>query len=407
MTSATSAIYADSISLADSFERYLQDKGKGRGGDAGNYRRNAARELERFGRWAAGDCGRTEWTGITPEDADRDPTFQDLDERVFRAYARYLGSDRALKQNTIHTYYHYISAWCGWCANEGYLRGHYARRASAMAPLPEDDGRKPGDQQIWTSEQRHTLTRHVDDQVHDAIETYRALSDDADSLDRQRARYRILKAARDRALVFVIAYTAVRVGEILRDPNDPRRRGVQWGEISLDDGSMDIYRKKQQWDVASLPGPVIVPLRSYRRLMDPPTVQWPVFPTFDQRTLATLVQDGSDAMGGQRDEYPRDFLLALDENIHPPSITTDGARSILQRLSDLAGVDIEHPKHDYLAPHGGRRGMGEILVRSFGYTVAARYLDNSEKMIRKRYSHIEADELGELATEAINEIDSI
>jgi hypothetical protein len=98
--------------------------------------------------------------------------------------------------------------------------------------------------------------------------------------------------------------------------------------------------------------------------------------------------------------------LALDENIHPPSITTDGARSILQRLSDAAKVDIEHPKHDYLAPHGGRRGMGEILVRGFGYTVAARYLDNSEKMIRDRYSHIEADELGELATEAINEIDS-
>jgi len=279
-----------------------------------------------------------------------------------------------------------------------------------MAPLPEDDGRKPGDQQIWTSEQRHTLTRYVDDRVHGAIETYRTLPEDVDPLERQRARYRILKAARDRALVFVIAYTAVRVGEILRDPNDPRRRGIQWGEISLDDGSMDIYRKKQQWDVASLPNPVIAPLRSYRTVMDPPTVQWPVFPTFDQRTLATLVQDELDglyAIDERREEYARDFLLALDEDIHPPSITTDGARSILQRLSDAAEIDIEHPKHDYLAPHGGRRGMGEILVRGFGYTVAARYLDNSEKMIRKRYSHIEADELGELATEAINEIDSI
>jgi integrase len=404
------ATHVGSISLADSFERYLQDKGKGRGGDGGNYRRNAARELERFGQWAAGDRGLNEWTGIVPDCVDRDPTFQDLDERVFRAYARYLGSDRALKQNTIHTYYHYISAWCGWCANEGYLGGHYARRASAMAPLPEDDGRTPGDQQIWTSEQRHTLTRYVDDRVHDAIETYRTLPENVNPLDRQRARYTILKAARDRALVFVIAYTAVRVGEILRDPHDPRRRGVQWGEVSLDDGSMDIYRKKQQWDIASLPDPVIAPLRSYRTLMDPPTVQWPVFPTFDQRTLATLVQDeldGPDTIKEQRDEYVRDFLLALDEGIHLPSITTDGARSILQRLSDEAEVDIEHPKHDYLAPHGGRRGMGEILVRSFGYTVAARYLDNSEKMIRKRYSHIEADELGELATEAINKIDCI
>ncbi len=398
------------LSLTDSFERYLQDKGKGRGGDSGNYRRNAARELERFGQWAAGDRGRAEWTGIVPNDVDRDPTFQDLDERVFRAYARYLGGDRALKQNTIHTYYHYISAWCGWCANEGFLEGHYARRASAMAPLPEDDGRKPGDQQIWTSEQRHTLIRHVNERVYDAIETYRALPEDADSSERQRARYKILKAARDRALVFVLAYTAVRVGEVLRDPHDPRRRGIQWGEVSLDDGSMDVYRKKQQWDVASLPEPVIAPLRSYRTLLDPPTVQWPVFPTFDQRTLSALVRDGLDGpetINERRDGYARDFLLALDENIHPPSITTDGARSILKRLSETAEIEIEHPKHDYLAPHGGRRGMGEILVRGFGYSVAARYLDNSEKMIRDRYSHIEADELGELATEAINEIDSI
>ena len=69
-------------------------------------------------------------------------------------------------------------------------------------------------------------------------------------LDRQRARYEALKAARDRALVFVLAYTAVRVGELLRDPNDPRRRGVRWEEIPLNDGSMDVYRKKQQWDTA-------------------------------------------------------------------------------------------------------------------------------------------------------------
>ena len=41
-------------SLASSFERYLQDKGKGRGGEGGNYRRNAARELERVAPWAAG-----------------------------------------------------------------------------------------------------------------------------------------------------------------------------------------------------------------------------------------------------------------------------------------------------------------------------------------------------------------
>ena len=399
--------------LIDSFERYLQDKGKGRGGDGGNYRRNAARELERFAEWAAGDRGDHDWTGIVPDSVDREPTFEDLDERVFRAYARHLAGDRGLKQNTVQTYYRYISAWCGWCVNEGYLEAHYAQRASAMAPLPEDDGRKPGDQQAWTSEHRHALTRHVDERARDAIETYTTPPEDADPLDRQRARYTALKAARDRALVFVLAYTAVRVGELLRDPDDPRRRGVRWEEIDLEDGSMHVYRKKQQWDAASLPDPVISPLRNYRRLMDPPTDRWPVFPTFDQRTLADLVRDEladrgfrSAAIADRRDASARDLLLALEEDVRPPSLTTDGARSILKRLTADSGVDIDHPKHDYLAPHGGRRGMGEVLVRAFGYTVAARYLDNSEEMVRERYSHIEAGELGDVATEALAEVDS-
>ncbi len=233
-------------------------------------------------------------------------------------------------------------------------------------------------------------------------------------MNKQRARYAALKAARDRALVFVLAYTAVRVGELLRDPNDPRRRGVRWEDLSLDDGSMDVYRKKQQWDAASLPDPVISLLRSYRQLMDPATKRWPVFPTFDQRTLAELVEEELAERGERpeastecRNEYARDLLLALDEGIRPLSITTDGARSILQRLSEAAEIDIDHPKHDYLAPHGGRRRMGEVLVRAFGYTVAARYLDNSEEMVRERYSHTEAGKLGDVATEALNEVDSL
>ena len=177
---------------------------------------------------------------------------------------------------------------------------------------------------------------------------------------------------------------------------------------------MDVYRKKQQWDAASLPDPVRSPLRSYRQLLEPPTERWPVFPTFDQRTLATLVQDEladrgdqPEAIDERRRGYAHDFLLALDEDVRHPSITTDRARSILQRLSAAAGIDIDHPKHEYLAPHGGRRGMGEVLVHAFGYTVAARYLDNSEEMVRERYSHIEAGELGDVATEALEDIDTL
>lgn len=102
---------------------------------------------------------------------------------------------------------------------------------------------------------------------------------------------------------------------------------------------------------------------------DPPTERWPVVPAFDRRPFAGLVQDElvdrglrPETINERRGEYACDLLLALDEDVRPPSITTDGARSILQRLSEAAEIDIDHPKHDYLAPHGGRRGMGEVLV---------------------------------------------
>ena len=49
--------------------------------------------------------------------------------------------------------------------------------------------------------------------------------------------------------------------------------------------------------------------------------------------------------------------------------------------------------------------MGEVLVRAFGYTVAARYLDSSEEMVRECYSRIEAGELGDVATEALVDVD--
>jgi len=48
-----------------------------------------------------------------------------------------------------------------------------------------------------------------------------------------------------------------------------------------------------------------------------------------------------------------DLLLALKEDVLLPSITTDGARSILQGLSYREAIDIQYPKHNYLVPHGG------------------------------------------------------
>ena len=398
-------------SLDETFTRYFQDIGKGRDSSGGHYRRNSKRELEQFVGWAAGERGPDEWTGIVPEDDDRGPTFNDLSESVFREYARHLASDRGLKQNTVQTYYAYLSAWCGWCVTEGYLDTHFAQRASATAPLPEDDGRRPGDQQAWTSDQRHAITKYVDDTAYEASERLSEVStNDPDA--KARARYDALRAARDRALVYLVSYTAIRIGELVRDGSDPRRRGVRWEDVSLNDGSIDVYRKKQSWDSASLPDPVIEPLRLYKQRLDPPSDQWAVFPTFHFGTVSKHIQEELANRGRDEEEITTlrdgsdyDIFLALSKNIRLPSITTDGARGALKRITKDSGVDVEHSKHEYLAPHGGRRGMGEVLVRAFGYTVAARYLDNSEEMVRKRYSHIEAGELGDAAAEAIEDID--
>jgi len=327
-----------STALDDSFERYLQDKGKGRGGDGGNYRRNAARELERFAEWAAGgDRGDDHWTGIVPDDVDRGANLRRSTTNAFREYARHLGGDRGLKQNTVQTYYRYISAWCGWCVNEGYLsrpitrservRWRRCRKTTAASPATSRPGRP--------SSATPSLGTSTNGPATPSRRT--TLPEDTDPRRQQRARYAALKSARDRALVFVLAYTAVRVGELLRDPNDPRRRGVRWEDLSLEDGSMDVYRKKQQWDAASLPDPVISPLRSYRQLLDPTTERWPVFPTFDQRTLAGLIQDEladqgerPDAIAERREEYAetscwrrRGYSAAVDHNrrrtVDPPA----------------------------------------------------------------------------------------
>ena len=88
----------------------------------------------------------------------------------------------------------------------------------------------------------------------------------------------------------------------------------------------------------------------------------------------------------------------------PPALGKDGARTRMERLCEAAGIEIDD-RHGYLAPHGGRRGMGEVLVRQFGYAAAARYLDISEEVVRESYSHIEAGEQADLATEALAESD--
>ncbi|MXV60479.1 hypothetical protein GS429_00015 [Natronorubrum sp. JWXQ-INN-674] len=375
----------DSTAVGAPLEQFLRSKSKG-GEQSGNYRRNLERCVEDFLEWLE-------------EDHRSNGTFADLDERTFRRYARELTS-RDLAPGTIRTYYAQVSAYIGWCVREGLLEANYAQRNVAKEPLPANDGRRSGDQQAWTDEHRLAITRHVDKCAHDAA--------DEKGLD-------ALKEFRDRALVYVLCYSGVRGGEIFADPKDDRRNGLKWGDVSLEDRKMTVLAKKQDWSDRSLTNQTINPMSRYRNLLDPAGDDWPVFPTFHLPTLYETLRTGLrndeweaseveavvDDLTGQLEVF--DALREYD--LAPPSINTDGARRIMRRLCADAEIDLDD-KHGYLAPHGGRRGAGEVMVRQRGFTAAARLLDNSEEVVRTSYSHIEAKEMAKDAGDAFAEHDT-
>ncbi|ADB63166.1 hypothetical protein Htur_4353 (plasmid) [Haloterrigena turkmenica DSM 5511] len=376
----------ESTAVGDPLEAFLRSKSKG-GEGSGNYRRNLERCVEDFLEWLESD-------------SRSGTTFDDIDERTFRRYARDLTA-RDLAPGTIRTYYAQVSAYIGWCVREGLLEANYAQRNVAKEPLPANDGRRSGDQQAWTDEHRLLITRHVDERAHDAADE---------------KGFGAIQEFRDRALVYVLCYSGVRGGEIFADPKDDRRNGLRWGDVSLDDQKMTVLAKKQDWSDRSLTKQAVNPMRRYKSLLDPASDDWPVFPTFHLPSLYETLRTGlRNEYGWSTDEVESfvdeltgqtDVFDALRErDLSPPSINTDGARRIMRRLCEEADLELEG-KHDYLAPHGGRRGAGEVMVRQRGFTAAARLLDNSEEVVRKSYSHIEAKEMAEDAGEAFIEHDS-
>lgn len=429
----TSNARAETHPIEHTFRRYLTDKGKGEDGTSGNYRADADRELDRFLEWAQGDCpdpGNADppdnWTGITPDNTDREVQFRDLDARVFGDYARYLRS-LDVAANTVHTYYAYVASWSEWAHTQGYLDRHYARESDAEDPLPDNDTRRPGDQQAWTSGDRDRLSRYVDERADEALDDYatvdvpREAEGDrtADATqEKYQQQYQAVKALRDRALALICCYTGFRPAEFLNDPQDDRdgRNGLRWEDVILDPDADEqrpyttIFRKRQVWKDEPLPSPLVGPLSRYQQLLDPPD-DWPVFTTLHRPTLASHVTTHLAERGWSDDEIEAarmgrpDLLTAAEFALDPPpGLKPNGARRVMKRLCEEGNITISDGEA-YLKPHGGRRGMGEVFVREFGFAEAARFLDDTEQQVRKAYQHIEAAERGRMAETALSRID--
>lgn len=222
---------------------------------------------------------------------------------------------------------------------------------AAQSELPADESSR-SEQQFWSSEQRDQLVEHVRERAHDAINGNA---------------FGAYVEARDRALVTVLAYSGVRGAEILDAPKDGRdgRNGLQWGQVDLDAGTLHVRGKattdEKQWQHASVSRPARKALSSLRRVQRPPRDAWPVFETSHAPSLYRTVPDDRDAEP-LVEEHGNIRVALRAEELPPPSLTTEGARSLLKRLTGATGVDVGQ-NADYLMPHGGRRGIGAEVYR--------------------------------------------
>ncbi|WP_332900224.1 tyrosine-type recombinase/integrase [Haladaptatus sp. CMSO5] len=370
--------------LQDALPPFLASKSKGETG-SGNYQRNAERVV---GLWI-------DWLETRGVD-----TFDELDVRSMREYARYLTQRvraDAIVASTAHNYYAVVRAFLTWCVREELIADNPAAKRRAEEELPDKSaGRKTQPEQFWSPTERRKIMAFVNKRAHDAI--------DEQGFD-------ATEETRDRALVALLAYSGVRGAEVFNAPGDSRRTGLTWADVDLDEGILVVLGKSQEREPVQLPPQACEPLRRYRELLAPPTPEWPVFPTRSAPTLYSTARDGLRAAGYVDNEID-EILSGADTEavirayeLVPPSVTTTGARAIMKRLCDEAEFEVAGDR-DYLTLHGARRGLGETLYRAHSPAAAQRALRHkSPETTARAYAHIEASDLAEQVGGVLDDVD--
>jgi len=298
--------------------------------------------LERFASFCADDLG-VEHVG-------------DLTDRHLRRYSEHL-YDRVrihnnLAASTANTYFAYVRAFLSWSVREQHLDSNPANTNTAMDPLPEDDGKRKT--QYWSADDRDKLTRYVNERVELALEG--TIRTDPET------------AFRDRAIVAMLDGTGARGAELFADPKDDKRNGLRWSAVDFDERLIEVYGKSREYEDAPFPASVHDVLERWRRLQDPPTDEWPVFPSghykskYDvlveelgtERVEVALEDRGSTGKAEILDQLHR------EHEVPPPSISKEGVRRLMKRLTDEANIDPDGD-YDYLTLHGARRALGRDL----------------------------------------------
>ncbi|WP_327053784.1 tyrosine-type recombinase/integrase [Halomicrococcus gelatinilyticus] len=311
-----------------------------------------------------------------------------------RRYARHLKRrtrDDDLKASTANTYYAYVRAFLGFCEADELIERNPAAVSRAQSQLPEDPG--DADRQFWSEHDRNAILRFMDRRVE------RALDGETD-VSRERA-------YRDRALVRLLALSGVRGAEVFRDPADDRRDGVTWEDVDVDGGAIRVFGKSREYEYAQLPQRAAEALERYRTVAEPPTPEFPVFPTdhAPSKYSAAREQLGEQGYDDHRVEQILD-ANPIDEVVQEyevvvPAISTRGARGLMERLCDQAGLDIDG---EYLKPHGARRGLGHQLYSEGHAELAQSALRHASiSTTHESYSNIRASETAERVDDVLDE----
>ena len=368
------------VAITDAVDAYLQRKAVGdpNGSGAGAYASNAESILRRWADWL--------------EREHRLTSLFALEVEHMRAYAEELRRKTARDEytaSTAGTYYAVVRAFLSWCVRGGILAENPAATDRAEAALPTADERPTSD--FWTARQRRELERYVRE---------RAL-DTGQSLHERRSRLR------EYAMVAVLAHSTVRGAELFRVPDDDRRTGATWDDVDFYTGTIRVLGKSQRLEDVPLPARARTPLRRYRVVLDPPSNDWPLFPTAHAPSIAGRVRSVLRDRGYDDEtieslhEDATATELARERSIAPPAITTEGARSVLRRLCEGAGIDVDG---DYLTPRGVRRDRSGASYRQESTaskpTLRASVLEHSIVLPDSQSTVVDADSVeGDESTE--------
>lgn len=363
--------------LEDALAHFVQDKEKTVG--SGNYAAAADRVV---GKWLETHC----------EDIGNVADIESTHVAGFatrlrqRAQAREADPDNeeGISGRTAHQYYSYVRAFITHCQQWGWIDHNPAKLERVQQQLPPESLGATDTQQFWSPEERRQLCQYADECAHDAM--------DENGLTAYRA-------MRDRALVYLLSYTGARVGELVRDSRDDRRTGIVWADVDFENNHLIVLGKDQEREAVQFPEQAQPAVERWLQVYDPADDTWPVIPTLHAPTLGSVLPDD---LSMDTD----DTLATLrDAAVRPPSLSVSGVRTVLKRLCRDGEITVQGDR-EYLTPHGARRGVGETLYRTAGHQAAQRALRHADpSTTSKMYSHIEASELSEVASEAFDELD--